>query len=326
VDQAEDAAKLAAKERVKELLEDLKQQKNLKDNSPETETDRALNGLCYKDFPALHRAKAELTLKSKDPKLDVFFRHRITGMVGTLNLHLDPQLSYTWRQASLLAAKAAGHGINHTRNLRTWIRNYLHSGKLPLHRLGSYHSSILEDEDFANDIQLHLMELSKNGYIRAQDVVDYVASPEVQERLGSKARGISEWTARRWLKRLEWRYGRTKKGMYVDGHEREDVVKYREEFIARWKEYSKRFVTVDRTGAVDSTPTGFADIPANQGRCFRLILVTHDESTFYANDRRKTKWSHSSTTAVAERKGEGQSIMISDFLTIEWGRLKDGEE
>jgi hypothetical protein len=82
--------------------------------------------------------------------------------------------------------------------------------------------------------------------------------------------------------------------MYVDGHEREDVVQYRNKFIARWKEYSKRFITSNRDGAVDSTPT--------------------------------TKWAHSSSTAVAERKGEGPSIMVSDFLTTEWGRLKDDDK
>jgi hypothetical protein len=28
----------------------------------------------------------------------------------------------------------------------------------------------------------------------------------------------------------------------------------------------------------------------------------------------------------AEKKGEGQSIMASEFLTSEWGRLKEGDE
>lgn len=34
-------------------------------------------------------------------------------------------------------------------------------------------------------------------------------------------------TAQRWLAKLGWIYGRNKKG-YVDGHEREDVVDYRQ--------------------------------------------------------------------------------------------------
>ena len=69
--------------------------------------------------------------------------------------------------------------------------------------------------------------------------------------------------------------------MYIDGHEREDVVKYRNEFIARWNEYEKRMVLYDGDGNVVSTPKGF-DVA--QGAQFRLIPVTHDESTFYAED------------------------------------------
>ena len=41
------------------------------------------------------------------------------------------------------------------------------------------------------------------------------------------ANGISFNTARKWLARLGWIWGRDRKG-YVDGHERGDVVDYRE--------------------------------------------------------------------------------------------------
>jgi len=81
------------------------------------------------------------------------------------------------------SAKVAGHGVYHARNLRTWIRQFLATGNLPLHRYGTFHSSILEDEDFAQEIQLYLTEITKNGYIHAQDVVDFVATPEIQARL-----------------------------------------------------------------------------------------------------------------------------------------------
>jgi hypothetical protein len=73
----------------------------------------------------------------------------------------------------------------HAQNLRKWIKDYLHSEKLPLHRYGTYRSSILEDEDFRRDIQLHLTEITKKGYINAQDIVDYVATEEVQQQLGT---------------------------------------------------------------------------------------------------------------------------------------------
>jgi hypothetical protein len=286
-------------------------------------TDQILNSLSHKDFPAIRSARVKLTVKAKDQKLDVFFRSRITAMVATLNLYLDTEISYSWRESSVLAAKALGRGVNHARNLRKWIKNFLHSEKLPLHRYGAYHSSILDDEDFRRDIQLHLTEISKKGYIHAQDIVDYVATPEVQQRLGTKARGIHVRTARRWLHKLSWRYQQKKKGMYIDGHERQDVVEYRKGFVERWKEYEKRFVIYGNDGNVLSTPTGF---PVPQGLRFRLILVTHDESTFYENDRRKTQWISDNAKAVTEKKGEGQSIMVSDLLTSEWGRLTDGDE
>ena len=69
-------------------------------------------------------------------------------------------------------------------------------------------------------------------------------------------------------------------------------------------------------------PKGF---PVPGGR-FRLILITHDESMFYQNDQRKTLWAHDSQKPTPRPKGEGQTIMVSDFLTSEWGPLRDGEE
>jgi hypothetical protein len=180
----------------------------------------------------------------------------------------------------------------------------------------------LEDEDFKRDIQLHPTEVAKDGYIRAQDIVDYVATPEVQARLGARAKGIHIRTAQRWLHKLSWRYSQKKKGMYIDGHEWEDVVEYRKKFVEHWKEYEKRFIIYDNNRNILSTPTGF---PVPQ-RAFRLILVTHNESTFYENDWCKTLWVSEHTKAVAEKKGEGQSIMVSEFLTSEWGRLTDGDE
>ena len=78
---------------------------------------------------------------------------------------------------------------------------------------------------------------------------------------------------------LNWQYGKKKRGMYLDSHEQEDVVKYRDAFIEWWKEkYEPRMVLYDDDGKVLKTPNGF---PVPQGAQFQLILVTHNESTFY---------------------------------------------
>jgi hypothetical protein len=157
----------------------------------------------------------------------------------------------------------------------------LHKKKLPFYCYRNYNVSILNDEDFLQDIQLHLTKVTKKGYIQAQDIVDYVATPEVQAKLGTKAHGIHVTTAQKWLHKLQWWYTQKRNGMYIDGHEHEDVVKYWEGFIARWKEYEKRFIIYGNDGEIWSKPAGF--LVPQIGR-FCLILVMHDKSTFYKTD------------------------------------------
>ena len=287
----------------------------------------ALNNLNLEDFPALWRAWVQLTVKGQDPKLDVIFWSWITAMAGVLNLYLDSQLSFKWWDASLIVAKLMGKGIQDgnkwARNLHTWIHKYLATGKFLTHHHGQHLVSILDDEDFTQDIQEHLQEIAKEGYVQAQDIIDYILTPAIQEKLGMKKWAISIWTACCWLKKLNWHYGCKKNGTYIDGHEREDVVEYRNQFIKRWREDEKRMVMYDNNKNMDLIPSGF---PVPQGHWFQLILVTHDKSTFYANDRRKTKWSHVSEKVAPQKKGKGPSLMISDMLTLEWGWLVHGDE
>jgi len=298
-------------------------------DAEESPIDYELEKLWYRDFERLGKARTELSSKVKDPKLAIVLRSRVASMVGTLNLYLDNTLLYTWRQASELTSKAQGKGTSYARKIRTWIHTYLDDKSLPKDNYGTTNNSLLADEDFAQSLQLYLLEKSKGGYLTAKDVVDFVATEEMQEKI-RKLKGdgammkISLRTARRWLNVLNWRYRKKKRGMYIDGHERDDVVEYRRAFIKRWKEeYEPRMVLYGDDGKVLKTPNGF---PVPQGVRFRLILVTHDESTFYENDRRKVLWQHTTHAPAPERKGEGESLMISDFLTPEWGRLKDDEE
>ncbi|KAF8239631.1 hypothetical protein L208DRAFT_1086261, partial [Tricholoma matsutake] len=42
-------------------------------------------------------------------------------------------------------------------------------------------------------------------------------------------------------------------------------------------------------------------------------ILIHDELTFYAHDRCKRCWVHSSETATPQKKGKGVSLMVADF-------------
>ena len=105
-------------------------------------------------------------------------------------------------------------------------------------------------------------------------------------------------------------------------HKRQDVVDYRQAFVLRFKEYDRRFHAWDDAGNELPCPSGFA-VPGAIN-CFHLILVTHNELTFHQNDQWKIYWGHPGG-ATPKPKGEGVSLMISDFLTSEWARLRDND-
>ena len=53
----------------------------------------------------------------------------------------------------------------------------------------------------------------------------------------------------------------------------------------------------------------------------QVILWCHDESTFYANDRRLICWVHSSETAKSYAKGEGVLMVVADHVSPEFAVL-----
>jgi len=118
-------------------------------------------------------------------------------MLGTLNPYLDPEASYTWHQASLVTAKIQGHGVYQAQCICTWIQSFLNCGKLPLHQYGHFHPTVLDHKDFSCSIMLYLLKISKKTSVHAQDIIDYVQLPDVQEKLaGSGLKlNISLWTA-----------------------------------------------------------------------------------------------------------------------------------
>ncbi|KIJ52407.1 hypothetical protein M422DRAFT_156698 [Sphaerobolus stellatus SS14] len=211
-----------------------------------------------------------------------------------------------------------GRGTTLARLLRMWTWDFLKNNDcLPINRAqGS--KSMIEDEDLSAEIQEHLQGLGKK-YFSAIDVYRFLAQPETMIRFNLK-KAPTERTARRWLKVMEYRYGTGKNGMYIDGHEREDVVEYRNNiFIPLWESIESCMMTWTRDNV---------QVEPRDSTKPKIVLLTHDESTFYANDRRKTRWIHKDEKPEPARKGEGASIMVSDFCSpdLGWLKSKDGKE
>jgi len=95
----------------------------------EDQSDPDLEILDHQYLPALHRAKAELETRHKKRM-----------------------------ECSKPAAKAVGKGsVNHAQNLQRWVVAYMKHGSLLLNRYGGLKTSILDDEDLAQQIHLHLI-------------------------------------------------------------------------------------------------------------------------------------------------------------------------
>ena len=50
---------------------------------------------------------------------------------------------------------------------------------------------------------------------------------------------LSERTCSRYMRKLGWVYKSKIKGIYVDGHQRPDVIEYRKKFVNDWKMHLK---------------------------------------------------------------------------------------
>jgi hypothetical protein len=127
-------------------------------------------------------------------------------------------------------------------------------------------------------------------------------------------RGIVARTARRWLKQLGFNWRDIKKGVYFDGHEREDVIEYRNNFVNRLEELWPYVVEFNDDGSMKDKTYPENYVVGSEDNNFRpIIIITHDESIFQSHDSRRQGWLYKDRQFIRP-KGKGQGIMVSDFL------------
>ncbi|KAJ7918082.1 hypothetical protein B0H13DRAFT_1470919, partial [Mycena leptocephala] len=261
----------------------------------------------------------------KKTNLDLVTSARLECMIRFLRLYKSSGYQ-GWTMHSETVATASGKTGSKTwlgRKIREWSIKFCEDSKnIPTHHYGRWHSSILSDEDLAGDIHMHLQSLGK--WVSAKDIARYVATPEFQARLRVK-RKITVRTAQRWMKKMGYRWRKEPKGMYSDGHERDDVVHYRQNvFLPRWRELEARTRWWNRNHT-----DAQIDFDARERAFFCsfqdshvVVIWRHDESTFYAHDRRDLRWVHETETPEIKAKGEGASQMVGDFMSPDYGWMR----
>ena len=137
------------------------------------------------DSLALHDAISELEKLSKFKALNVIYQGHIVAMLAFLWLYIDGT-GMDWTMASGLAATAAGTGHGLAWSLHAWTWQFLgDKNELPVSLYGRHIKSVIEDEDIAQDIHLHLQSLDRR-YLCARDIIQYLDKLAVKEWLGFK--------------------------------------------------------------------------------------------------------------------------------------------
>ena len=268
----------------------------------------------------LHPRREGRQKRYKESTLKGWSRKVLDDVRAFLNLFTGSKSKVRgqWMEASKEAAQACGNPTNYKeRKLRDDAKKFIKTRAVPQSPYGSWNMSKIDaDEELAQEINLYLQE--KGKYVKADDIREYLQKPEVQSRWDLK-KSISSATAKRWMKKLGYRWVHKLRGQYVDGHEREDVVKYRQDvFLPTFYSFESRMRSWDKDDN---------EIPLKLPPGIRIIVPWyHDESIFYGHDRRESRWVREGESPVPYAKGEGPSMMDAEFFSPDYGycRSRDG--
>jgi hypothetical protein len=109
-----------------------------------------------------------------------------------------------------------------------------------------------------------------------------------------------------------------KKGTFVDGHERDNVVEYRKKFLGQM--VSLGFLNSDNAPTDDAKKALPTDIISPSNIIDKTVFLFHEETTFQANEDQPTLWAPKGTKVI-RTKSKGSGIMISDFICEQSGYL-----
>lgn len=250
---------------------------------------------------------------------DLYYLMNYTSMLGKEKY--DGSGKYGRIEASLRVAEVHHEklkGVTLARYIRALFLHYRAYDSLPIETRGGKRNgnSFLDDELVFNACRSWLLNQAI-GSISAQSF-QIAFNEEIAPRiLMVDFKPISLSTIYRWLPRLGFTNSKEQKGVYIDGHERPDVVAYRDEvFLPMMKQLDKLSVHYieDEHGILTTIEPEL--LPGQK----RHVFFFHDESCFHAFDFRKSMWLHHSQQKIPRKGGKGKLIHVSDFIGPE-GRI-----
>jgi hypothetical protein len=199
--------------------------------------------------------------------------------------------------------------------IRTWADHYIVHHSLPQSNRGQHQKirSTIDSEDVRLACLSWLRSVNPNQ-IKGSSFADWIRDNLHKYLDIPLPVKVSERQAVRWLHLLGFSRKEYSKGAYVDGHERPDVVEYREQFLQRISKYETRMI---QYVGDDCEHAIRPDLPDGVKP---LVLVVQDESCFAAFEGNRTAWVLTDHNTLRP-KGNGRCIMVSEFLCECHGRL-----
>jgi hypothetical protein len=145
--------------------------------------------------------------------------------------------------------------------------------------------SLLSDEQVQTAVRTYLTSLP-TGEVTPSHFCRMLSNHILPSLGYTFTKGLSERTAWRWLVDLGWRNKLLWKGVYMDRHERADVVEYcNNTFLPLMMSYQERMVKWELQGS----ELVHIDPVLGPGER-RIIAVFQDESSFHVNEYKRTLW------------------------------------
>jgi hypothetical protein len=228
-----------------------------------------------------------------------------------------------------------------------WTHHYIQMRDLPRSLVGNHAKvySLLSDPDIAAELRVYVhlnkwaMDLEKLARFSQNQLVlsaareylecithnemaiglkwymDIELFPQIHSPVG---RGVSLMTAWQWLHKEGFKYINHKKGLYFNGHNRPDVIKYcQDHFLPAMKAYEAQlvqYIVGDMDQELIIQRENFVE--------HRLVLLAQDEMTAQANDITPKTWVFEDQHHL-RKKGVGHGLHKSDILCSMVGWLEE---
>jgi len=137
-------------------------------------------------------------------------------------------------------------------------------------------------------------------------------------------RRTSVETARKWLHEMGFEVLTARKGIFIDGHERPDVVASRMTFLRKMVKIGFLHFTNAPTEEARQALPEDVDPPILETR-EKTVVFFHDETTFQSNEDQPVQWGLKGMK-VMKPKSKGAGIMVSDFIDEHNGFLALSDE